>query len=335
MKILIKYIYLALISALMLFASTSCKKEPSKTDGHEVVSTEQSMKIIQLVQAFNQKKSSNLKEGYSLSVDSTIWYLETVLNVNYARIETERRDLATDSAFISIPLENDGKVSVRSVYAAYDQLLDSLSAFYYSISGEKSVIVNDVFQVSLTGSQLIVGMNMILANIPTAPNQISVWFDASDNWIWGRHLGKCDNTLQPRDASTELTTHANYSIPLAPPGQNYIYYNVEMTGVIYPGYVMLPSGQTNPFGYFNSYLFRYSPSVYSDPCLTYDAMNYYLEGIFTISDIYRPQGKTEIHYECWSDFSVSGGVVLTHFARITYGTRVIVYYPPMNPPSDE
>ena len=161
MKILIKCVYLMLISELMLVASTSCKKEPSKTDGSLGVSTDQSMKIMHLVQTFNQKKSSNLKEGYFLSVDTTIWYLETVLNVNYARIDTVRRDLATDSSFIAIPLEDDGTISVRSVYAAYDQLLDSLSAFDYSISREKSVVVNDVFQVSLTSSQLNIGINQV------------------------------------------------------------------------------------------------------------------------------------------------------------------------------
>ena len=333
MKILIKYVYLALISALMLFASSSCKKEPSKTDSHEVVSTEQSMKIMHLVQTFNQKKSSNLKEGYSLSVDSTIWYLETVLNVNYARIETERRDLATDSTFISIPLENDGKVSVRSVYAAYDRLLDSLSVFYYSISGEKSVIVNDVFQVSLTSSQLTIGMNMILARMPTAPNQISVWFDASDNWIWGSHFGKCDNTLQPRDASTELATHANYSIPLAPPGQMYVYLNPFLTNWKYPYDVPLPSGQTNPFGYYNNYLFKnLTNQSYYNECLSYDQMNYYLQNLFTIADFYKPQGMVPINYFCDSDWVLTTGTYHFHKARFMYAERIIAFYPPLDPP---
>jgi hypothetical protein len=326
--------FIVLIGISLLFSMNACKKEQQKQQNKSELSNELSQQVLKLVDNFIKNKSSKLKDGESLSVDSTIWYLETAMNATYARMDSITKVLLTDSAFISIPMNRDGTINLSDVYTAYNQLVDSLSVFYYSVNGDKSVLVNDVFKVGIANNQLQVGINMILAQLPTPPHP-PIWFGTIDNWIWGNQLGKCDYTLQPRDASTELTTHANYNIPIAPPGQYYTYVNVEKTPMIYPTDVPLPQGQTNPYGYFNSYLFRNSGNVYMDECLTYNVMNYYLQNLFTISTIYQPQGKEIIKYEVWYDYAVGSGYLHIHRAKLTYGTRIIAYYPAINPPSGE
>lgn len=338
MKIRNICISLTLVCTAILIPFTSCKKDQVKTDSKSELSSESTNKIFILVDTFLKEKSSNLKTGETLSVDSTIWYLETVLNATYARVETERKVLLTDSAFISIPLEDDGSVSIRSLYLAYDKLLDSLSTFYYSIPGEKSIIVNDVYQVNLTNSQLQIGMNMILAQMPTQTTPINVWFEAGDDWIWGLGGGKCNNTLQGRDAATELTTHANYSIPTAPSGQSYIWINIWNTQLLYPWDVPLPNGQTNPYGYGHYYLFDHGSNMNPEyhACLSFDQMNYYLQNLFDIGLLLQPPAKEPIHYFVDSETDSGIGYWLhIHRARLTYGTRVVIYYPVLDPPRVE
>ena len=239
-----------------------------------------------------------------------------------------------DSAFILVPMNTDGTINITDVYTAYNQLVDSLSAFYYSTSGDKSVLVNDVFTHGIINKQLQIGIKIILAQMPD-PGIISIWFAQGDSWIWGFRAGKCNGTYIGRDATTELSRHANYTIPIAPPGQHYTWINLENSQIIYPYMVPLPSGQQNPYGFENEYLFDHSGGYPQyDECLTYDAMNFYLQNLFTISGIYQPQGKEVVNYYCEFDFAGDQYAwEHIHKAQFTYGTRIISYTDPQTVPS--
>ncbi|MEI8006171.1 MAG: hypothetical protein WCI48_08185 [Bacteroidota bacterium] len=322
-------VFVVLIGVSLVFFLNGCKKELQKQQNNSTVSSDLSHKVLTLVDNFLKKKSSNLKEGEVMSVDSTIWYLETAMNATYARMDSSVKIFKQDSAFISVPLNQDGSVNISDVYTAYNQLVDSLSVFYYSIEGTKSVLVNNVFAAGVTISQLQIGVNIILAQMPDPNREIE--FGTTDNWYWGLLIGKCDYTFPGRDATTELTTHANYSIPIAPSGQSYFYIEVENTAWIYPDQNHLPSGQQNPYGFDDYYLFKDGSDIFPeyDECLSYHAMNYYLQNLFDLGVIYKPQGKEVIHYNC--DFDLTGGIgywLHVHKVRFTFGRRIIAYYDP-------
>ena len=316
-----------LISVSFLLFMNACKKELQKPQNNSEVSSDLSHKVLILVDNFLKKKSSNIKDGEVMSVDSTIWYLETSMNVTYARLDSSVKIFKQDSAFISVPLNQDGSVNISDVYTAYAQLVDSLSAFYYSIEGTKSVIVNDVFAAAVTISQLQIGVNIILAQMPD-PGIISPWFGADQNSKWGFSSGKCIGTYVGRDATTELARHANYTIPIAPSGQHYTWIDLVKSQIINPYMVPLPSGQQNPYGFENEYLFDHGGGYPEyDECLAYDAMNYYLQNLFTISGNYQPQGKEVVNYYCDFDFAGDqNSWEHMHKAQFTYGRRIIAYY---------
>jgi len=132
------------------------------------------------------------------------------------------------------------------------------------------------------------------------------------------------STMTPWDASSKLTQHANMGDCILPIS---CYTSVEHSPMIYPENV--PTDE-NPFGYSNSLLFQLGgldPAV--NQCLSPDAMNYYLDGLKTIANMYKPAGKQTIKYYCHYDFTGSIGYwIHMHWAKITYGVPIGVLDPP-------
>jgi hypothetical protein len=204
----------------------------------------------------------------------------------------------------------------------YDKLVDSLSLHYHSISGEKGVVVTDISLAGEGVSEVLIKMTDIITT-----NSATGLFDfgPDDYWVWGFGMGKCNGTLQPWDASSKLTQHANADGCILPIS---CYTSVEKSPDIYPTDV--PVSPPNPFGYGDYLLFEKSglyPVVHQ--CLSPDAMNYYLASLKTIANMYKPTAKNIIKYYCSYDIIVNEDYWMhVHYAQITYGVPILVSDPP-------
>ncbi|MCK9422148.1 MAG: hypothetical protein M0Q38_06085 [Bacteroidales bacterium] len=160
--------------------------------------------------------------------------------------------------------------------------------------------------------------------ISTKSNSGLFDFGPDDYWMWGFEQGKCDGTMKPWDASSKLAQHANMDGAILPIS---CYTSVEKSPYIAPWDV--PTTE-NPFGYGEYLLFEKSglfPEVHQ--CLSPDAMNYYLDNLKTIANMYKPVGKQTIKYYCHWDIAVGEDYWMhIHFAQITYGVPILVSDPP-------
>lgn len=311
-------LHILLLITLGILILPGCKKEVTNT-GSPISTADQ--KTTQQIQSFKQKMFSNLKDGEDMQVDSAIWYLEAALNLTYARANNTRDIINLDSATVSLPLTQNNTIFVSDIAMAYGSLVDSLSLHYHAISGEKGVIFTDLAVIELADNNVVIKMTDM---ITTSSNTGFSDFGPDDYWIWGFSAGKCDGTMQPWDASSKLTQHANMGDCILPIS---FYTSVENSPMIFPEYV--PTNE-NPFGYSNSLLFKIGgldPAV--NQCLSPDAMNYYLDGLKTIANMYKPAGKQTIKYYC--NYTLTGSIgywIHIHWAKITYGVPIGVSDPP-------
>jgi hypothetical protein len=297
---------------------SGCKKETTNTP---VAVSAADQKITRQVQTFKQKLISNLKDGEDVKLDSAIWYLEATLNFTYARANNTRDVINLDSAKIVLPLIQKSTILSSDLATAYANLVDSLSLHYHAIPGEKGVVFTDLAIIESADNNVVIKMTDM---ITTTSNSGHSGFGPDDYWLWGNNGRKCDGTLMPWDAAKKLAQHANMGDCVLPIS---CYTSVEQSPMIFPEDV--PSSG-NPFGYWDYLLFELgglNPEV--SQCLSPDAMNYYLAGLKTIANLYKPVGKQTIKYYCISDLLVPTDFWLhLHRAQITYGVPIAVSDPP-------
>jgi len=318
----IKFIAMAcLLMLLTLAILTNCKKETVQNTNIPNEKYKDKM-IVSQIKNFKTKIKSDLKSNEEISIDSAIWYLEAALNFTYARANNTRDIINIDSVLVTVPTTQNNMILISDIALVYDILVDSLSVFYHSISGEKGLIFTDIATSELTNISVLLKMTSM---ITTGGGSGLFDFGPDDYWKWGFELGKCDGTMQPWDASSQLTSHANMDGCVLPIS---CYTSVEKTDRIYPYSVSTSS--PNPFGYGDYLLFETSglyPEVHQ--CLTPDALNYYLDALKTIATLYQPSNKNIIKYYCSWDAAYDPGYwVHVHFAQITYGVPILVSDPP-------
>lgn len=316
MKKIINLFGITLILSVIL--SLSCSKSDFISNNDESDLSQKRQRILHLIDNFKLKLNNPLKDGSVLSVDSAIWYIEATLNQTYARSDNSRDVISQDSTFITIPLATSNTILFSDIENAYNQIVDSLAFHYYSITGDRGLIMADIQLKTLGSNYLILKMTDIITSSSYLPQY---QFGSTDYWIWGYNLGKCNGYSggTPWDASSKLQQYANWSILVLP---NSFYTNINETGVILPDNVPTTG---NPYGYYPSLLFQASgmdPEV--NQCLSPDQMNYYLSCLKAIGNSYKPVGKDIIKYSCfWTIGLVPQGYWLhLHYATIRYGIQI-------------
>ncbi len=313
---------------------TMCKKRENVTSTQQPAKHELSQrdkKVLSLVEHFKANLNSKLKDGEEISIDSSIWYIESMLNVYYARFDSSSL-IFTDSTFVTIPLRSNNVVRMSDVNVACLALIDSLTVHYQKIQfNEKNVLLADISVTQVHNDYIIVkmvdvmGTNSYWTPCPT--------FGTTDYWFWSGGEGKCDNfggQFIGTDASDKLYQYANqWIIERFPLG---CYTEVETIGPILPSD---PNAQTtyNPCGFETSLLFGDGSSTIPEPneCLSPDCMNYYLNGLLQLGETLKPGSKVIISYYCHWDVNncllPCWGHI--HFAKFTYGYYLAVPFPPI------
>ena len=159
----------------------------------------------------------------------------------------------------------------------------------------------------------------------------------NSDWYWGNNYGKCDGTVTVGDAAIILGNEL-LSLQVTPPLPLHKYYtNVDYNhngnnGWYEPIDDPLPSGQTNPFGYYNYYLFNYYKNQGSfGPCLTVSQISYYLGNIQYLEQKYKPANKEIAYTIVFSDFDLSVPTYsILHKIQPRYGIKHLTNYIPDN-----
>ncbi len=315
------------LAGILIVISIGCKKPVSPEPIKSTIISSQSQKILHLIKDFKNSMHSSLKSSDEMTIDSTIWYLTATLNETYARTDSTKKIIYEDSSFVTLPVTTEGTVTMENINIAYSLMVEHLREFYYSFSGERSVLLVDLLSKGVDNDQLTIKMDYIIAK----PEPYNIWFGPTDYWRWSTYGGRCDGTyLGITGAPLQLAIHANWNIiNQTPPG--YFYADFTHITWINPVDVPLPVGVHNPYGYGDNYLFYHHGNTNPEPneCFEPEVMNYYLSNLFVISSLYQPRGKFVSNYESWSDVTVAGGEwTHIHWLNLTYGILVAPNDPP-------
>ncbi len=286
------------------------------------------MDFIQKMDLVRENSEYEGSEDWNYSVDSTVWYLEAALNYKYAYIwqyegDESHSDLY-DLNMTSTQIEEAATetFNIVQIQEAYDFLADELESQYENITADnKFFIVCDIINESYESGQLNIEQHSVLGKA----NQ-----EFSDlGWKWGIDLGDCDGNHQGMDATDIIEKKLSAYRYIAP---GLVYLNVggaqtQNAGWIYPLDVPLQYGQTNPTQFWDFLLFKYTDQ-WGNPCLSNSDINWYVNNILQIEQIYLPSNKTIIFTDLESEMTTSlNPDIIWHKMYPIYGESYIFSYP--------
>lgn len=361
------YLTITIILVIALLIFYGCSKENSVNTVKQknvFQPTEKDMQIENKILKFKSKtdfarNNPDLKgTGDTLTLEETIWNIEALLNYNYADASASFESFKRDSTIVKINLIN-GNVDIITATTVYDQIVDSLSAQFHQILSHKKHLV--LANVSLKESDGQIATFNVTSGF--GKGSINPWlsqFDDEDYWKWGlsddNMGGYCDGpnagSQTGSDAAEQIESKINHRISL-PIGHNYF---VEISEV----YIDALSGEitfepngvnincpccdlTNPNdttpndNIYDYYLFRsYSEYPNHHNCLTPNEMNFYLNGMETVTYniIYSCfpvllENKIFISTNILGDYWMPpSSITYIHRAWTSYGTSVGSGNPP-------
>jgi hypothetical protein len=196
-----KAIKLCLVFTLLAYGITSCKKENQFEKQYDIQLTEMDARIEQQVSSFKERMVSPLKSSDSLSIDSTLWYLEITANYTYGDATAHNENVSVDSGFFSIPV---GKrmVSMDDIHIAYETMINFVRDHYNGIeASEKHLLSVIVKQESLNSTELTI---KAISSVVSGPYTGYFTFEPWESWMYGGGLGMCNGTNLGKDAASEI-----------------------------------------------------------------------------------------------------------------------------------
>ncbi|MCD4695369.1 MAG: hypothetical protein K8S16_03925 [Bacteroidales bacterium] len=229
-------------------------------------------------------ETPGFKSGEIMSVDSAIWYLETLFNATYGFPYEQYTNTKTDETVLQIDINANGEVSLDDVVAMYDEIVNIVTQYYYNSGfNEKGFLLLDLEQGEINGNQLEIGLRSVTGEKGEG------WepFGPDDDWLYGNFLGRCDYTQDTTDAAEEIQKALNNHKPLVypPPGYHFVYEIDELITLFGDEY-------TDESG---DYLIFYIDNengnfTWDEECLQPDEMNFHFNGEETvIYDILEPE----------------------------------------------
>lgn len=310
-----KNIIVLLVLSIVLF---SCEKE-NDTKMQKDLQLQQSsiqgeMSALEIRINNFLEDMENEEEG-SLSLDSAIYYLEAGFNYRYANSGRDEELVATqvDTSYVEIQINSEGMCSYSSMNESFDDIYLVMYNVFDNLSfNEKALNILDIStQQTETGVQL---------------RLISFWkygsFTMTGDWIWGFNGGKCSSPYYLLDATDAIERRYELtSSTLLPYG---IWHNINMTPY-YAAYepIMCQNAPSNPFGYFDSWLFYYAKDIGSTVCLLHDEIDFYVDNIPEVIDRIKNDQNINLTIkgiDIEYDFSTTyNSYLILHTVRLVYG----------------
>lgn len=255
----------------------SCSKQDQTIENKGYTAAE--MKLYRQLVSFNQMMKSDLKSETYMGIDSTVWYLETLFNVQNGYPDSCSESTISFELNYELPLVND-RVSMTIISQTYNTMvadLDSLLDMFevnvkFLLMADLSMIDqhNNILQLHLVP---MIGIN---------PSAIYEPFTTDDNWYYGEMYGRCDGLyVGLSDAGEELERRLN--------NPRIAHYGNTFKEIVSSN-AFPEDFPANPPVY-GPYRIYYEISNSFPPCVPYDALNYYLvEAHEIIHNELRPAG---------------------------------------------
>jgi hypothetical protein len=315
----IKQLTFALL--MVMLAVTSCKKESEPTKKQNLNPVDQ--KLSNMIESFKIKGQSNLKSGEKLSIDSTVWYMEATANYTYGDGMRPTERTATDSIFVTLPIDPQQRVTLSDVWNKYEQMIDSIRVSYNSLAdAEKQLIAVDLKVKTLTSTSITLKITPTFA-VGQLPTNRPCDFDTITSYIWWNNCFPFPGAICPTDAAEEIEKRIMWCRGI--PAGNYWFEE--------PQFVIATGGGANnpnwpgiPNYYETLMFFNTSTKPNFHGILSPTECNFYLNGtkwcIYTPDDLggYKPAGKSFISVNVQGDaqFPLNSSQYF-HWASIQYG----------------
>lgn len=316
---------LCLLSAVLVLGLSACKKEVDLKVQQLSTLSDRDSQIGRLVSDFKVRMSSDLKSSDSLSVDSTLWYIEITANYTYGDATVRNETVSIDSSTHYVSVKN-GMISMDDISDVYSDIIDTVRSHYYGVqSSEKHLLAVIVKQQELSSEELTV---RVFSTVVSGPYTGNFSFQPWENWMYGMGLGMCDGSCQGRDAASEIARRImlRKAVP-----SGYYYYEpypnnpVSINADNYPIPNLPPSNICSHYMWWedsNLPDFHY--------CIPANELNFYLTGTeYVIYNIELPPGG----YSFMNIAYLEGSLILNttrwvHYGEINYGILHISPDPP-------
>jgi len=252
----------------------------------------------QKIQNFKVKLETGGKTDETLTLDSAVWYIEAALNYSYSdSYATEI--IKVDSAFVSVPVSDNGTINFNHVVYAYNKLYGGLINIYTQTEGENlSIRLTDISLKAAdnkSDEQTFKLTAVITKGVPTYST-----FGVTDYWYPMFEKGKCDayaGLCIGYDATSQLEQKANYDLRFA------------------RGYLTDIEYRYAGDGSYMDYLWQGG----ENECLSPSELNGLLANMKDLANILKPINKDIINYSV--DYSIILGKQSfgSHTVDITYG----------------
>ncbi len=307
---------LLLFFVIFIFATiiSSCQKKQDSPVNSPGIDKARSQKVNHLIKEF--KADLLQKTSGTMQLDSSVWYIEGLLNYEQANNLHNFSNLNFFKDSITLTPEN-GLLSLEQINSAYDQFTATLQAMLAQQNDTSYHIDLADISFSPTGFkdgsvELVMGAAGGTDGIPNFTP-----FGLTDYWYWGGDFGKCDNYQGQGvglDAADQLQYRFNHPLYAGPPG--YVT-DVDLFVVIGPDF---PGDPSNPGPYCDYIIFYtpYNPPGFQ-PCLSPDELNFYLSKFDYIKEAMKPAGKTFRNIEVYPDVVMGLQYSKIHSYYLHYG----------------
>ncbi len=276
----LKTIFTLLITFLIIGTFPACTKDKAKFDTNNVTITKDA-RITRNLLAF--KTNLLQKSTGSMVIDSAIWHIEGLLNLDNAN-NTHKfiNTISINDSAVVVPV--DGSIStyqISAIFSAFQNTIDSAT-------GNNATIKADAVDVYsspsfLKDGSLIFYLNAAIGDEVTETNYQP--FGPNDNWYWAMQAGRCTGGGTPYDARILLQNRFNNPVRSSEIG-----YFTDLEWAYLQPYAYPDA--TNPVGGYMIFANgNYSPLT----CIGYQELNYYLSVFDYLKNVNQISGKTFSH----------------------------------------
>lgn len=219
-------------------------------------------------------KEQVVRSGLYMPIDSIIWNVEALFNVEYADPDRKYLETVKQNLEFFVDVNENGEAPFSVVADLYEEITDAVRQAYSGdgISSDKSLKTVVVDKGDLVGNRVIVNVFVVSGKVDNSSSfkdPVAGPFGPDDCWYFGEYGGACDDPSIMSDAAEILEDTINYyySYTKVPqPGFRYVHHGMFRISLEGSEYF---DDNGDPYLYF--YPMNSNPPLYMNG----DWLNYY------------------------------------------------------------
>jgi hypothetical protein len=275
----IKLLLSFIVPILLLSIFNACSKEQNirQSNTSKFMDSKTTRDLIAFKTSLHQKSTGNM------DLDSAIWHIEGLLNLDNANNTHRFINLIQIKDSIVVVPEN-GVLTTCQIFQVYSRFQEKIDSILFN----NPLFHADIADVHKTIAALKDNSETLIMDASLGEDEILTNyqpFGTTDNWLWHDQLGKCSGGWTGLDARIMLQNRFNNPVGGTPVG----YFTDVVMNTAYP-YESQFSDPNNPNGHGHMIFTggSWSPCT----CIPYNEMNYYLGTFDFIKADKQPTGKS-------------------------------------------